>query len=322
MVKYKDYYEILGVTRSSTEKEIKSAFRQLARKYHPDTNKDNKEAEDKFKEINEAYEVLGDTEKRKKYDALGSGFSSGSDFSPPPDFDFGNEGFTNVDFGKGFTTSTESPFSDFFDMLFGETFKSGNSPFEQAFKKRTYSKTSSNVKSKGDDQQIELPLSVEEAFSGTTRKIDITLPGENSKRLEVKIPPNVREGSKIRMAKQGMKGKNGGDAGDLFLVVKLKPHPFFKLVGSDVHSEIKVTPAEAVLGSEVDIPTLDGQVKLVIPAGTQSEKVLRLRGKGLKNKSSVRGDHYVKIKIDIPKLVSEEEKKLYEELSKLEKKKN
>lgn len=323
MVKYKDYYEVLGVSRTATEKEIKSAFRKLARQYHPDTNRGNKAAEEKFKEISEAYEVLGDTDKRKHYDALGSGFRSGSDFTPPPGFDFGGGGFTNVDFGDGFTTSTESPFSDFFEILFGQAFKGSKSPFEEAFKYKTSSKTSSapNTK-KGKDHFIDLPLSVEEAFHGTTRKIDISLPGEEEKRLEVKIPSNVKEGSKIRMSRQGLKGKNGGESGDLYLVVKFKPHPFFSLIGTDVHSEVKVTPAEAILGGEIEIPTLDGPVKLIIPPGTQGEKVLRLRGKGFKDKATgLRGEHFVKVKINIPKNISDEQKRLYLELLKLEKNK-
>ena len=325
MVKFKDYYDMLGVTRNASEKVIKAAYRKLARRYHPDTNKGNKEAEEKFKEINEAYEVLSDPVKRKRYDAIGSGFTAGSEFTPPPGFEF------SFDFGKGFTETQESPFSDFFEMLFGEAFKGkgfsfeeafrtqGESSFEQAFRTGTTYRTR---KQKGKDFFIDLPLAVEETYEGTTRKIDINVPGKESKRLEVKIPPNVRENSKIRMASQGLAGVNGGDSGDLFLVVKLKAHPFFKIEGDDIQSEISITPAEAVIGTEVDIPTLDGPVKLVIPPGTQNEKVLRLRGKGLPfQKSNGRGDHFVKVKISIPVIITEEEKKLYQELSKVQKKK-
>ena len=171
MVKYKDYYEILGISRSSTDKEIKAAFRKLARKYHPDTNKGNKVAEDKFKEINEAYEVLGDKEKRKRYNTLGNNFAAGSDFTPPPGFDF------NFDFGKGFTgtsgTGQEIPFSDFFEMLFGEAFKTKSSPFNETFT-HTYSRP--QTKRRGEDQFIGLTLNIEEAHKGTTRKIDIIIP--------------------------------------------------------------------------------------------------------------------------------------------------
>lgn len=313
MVKYKDYYNILGVSRSATEKEIKTAFRKLARKYHPDTNKGNKEAEEKFKEANEAYEVLGNPDKRKRYDMLGTNFRGGSDFTPPPGFEF------NFDFGKGFTQTQDATFSDFFEMLFGEAFRGGRaSPFQ-----RTYTETYSRPqKRRGEDHFIDLDLSIEEAYKGTSRKIDISIPGEQSKRLEVKIPPNVKEGSKIRMASQGGPGRNGGTQGDLYLVVKYKTHPFFKIEGDDVVSEISITSAEAVLGADIEIPTLDGPVKMVIPPGTQNDKVLRLRQKGwLNSKNSIRGDHFVKVKINIPTVVTEAEKKLYQELSKLQKKK-
>ena len=314
MVKYKDYYDILGVTRNTSDKEIKSAFRKLARKYHPDTNKGNKQAEEKFKEINEAYEALGDPEKRRRYDALGSSFREGSEFTPPPGFDF-----SGFDFRKGFTGTQESPFSDFFEMLFGEAFQGRSSPFGETFRE-TYQST--HRKKRGEDHFIDLPLSVEEAYKGTTRKLDISIPGRDMKRLEVKIPPSVREGSKIRMAGQGLLGKNQGEPGDLYLIVKLKTHPFFKVTGDDIHSEIQIAPHEAVLGTEIEIPTIDGPVKLVIPPGTQNDKILRLREKGLAiPKKSIRGDHFVKIKINIPHILTEEEKKLYQELAKINSKK-
>ncbi len=316
MVKYKDYYEILGVPRSSTEKEIKTAFRRLARKYHPDTNKNNKDAEEKFKEINEAYEVLGDSEKRKRYDTLGNNFRGGNDFTPPPGFDFGfnfNDGFTQ-------TQTQETPFSDFFEILFGEKFKTRTSQFEDKFAD-TY--TRPQGKRRGEDHHINLELSLEEAYKGTTRKLDISVPGRDTKRLEVKIPPNVRENSKIRMAAQGLNGRHGGATGDLYLVVRLKSHVSFKLDGDDIHSEINISPADAVLGTEIETHTLDGPVKMVIPAGSQNDKVLRLRSKGLPHqKKEGRGDQFVKIKITIPPIVSEEEKKLYQELVKLQKRKN
>lgn len=315
MVTYKDYYEILGVPRDATQKEIKTSFRKLARKYHPDTNKGNKQAEEKFKEINEAYEVLGDPDKKRRYDTLGTGFRGGSEFNPPPGFDFA------FDFGKDFTQAKESPFSDFFEMLFGESFKRGASPFEDIFAER-YTRPQTATRRKGDDQLVKMELTVEEAYRGTTRKIDINLPGGGPKRLEVKIPPNVRENSKIRMAGQGLPGKSGGQPGDLYLIVKLKAHPFFKIEDDDIHSEISIAPSEAVLGTEIEVPTLDGPVKMVIPPGTQSDKVLRLRSRGMpKQKREGRGDHFVRIKINIPTVVSEEEKKLYQDLLKLQRKK-
>lgn len=317
MVKYKDYYDILGVSRNATEKEIKTTFRKLARKYHPDTNKGNKQAEEKFKEINEAYEVLSDKEKRRRYDALGSGFTAGSDFKPPPGFDF-----SGFDFTKGFTQKQDTAFSDFFELLFGEAFKgSAYSSFQDVFTE-TYSSPRSQVKRRGEDQFLDMELTIEEAYKGTTRKIDISIPSRNSKRLEVKIPPNVRQNSKIRMAGEGLPGKNGGASGDLYLIVKLKPHPFYKIENNDINSDLSISPSDAVLGTETEIPTLDGPVKMVIPPGTQSSKVLRLRGKGLPlQKKDTRGDHFVKVKINVPTIITEEEKKLYQELAKLQKKK-
>lgn len=313
MVKYKDYYEILGVPRSATEKEIKTAFRKLARKHHPDANRNNKDAEEKFKEINEAYEVLGDAGKRRRYDTLGNSFRGGSDFTPPPGFDF------NFDFSKGFTKTQDSPFSDFFEILFGEALRGRSSPFGETF---TQTYTRHETKRRGEDQSIDLHLSLEEAYKGTTRKIDINVPGHESKRLEVKIPPNVRENSKIRMAGEGLPGRNGGTPGDLYMVVKLKSHPFFKIDGDDINSEISITPAEAVLGSEIEIPTVDMPVKMVVPPGTQNDKILRLRGKGLPHqKKEGRGDHFVRVKINIPTIVTEEEQRFYRELLKLQKKK-
>ncbi len=326
MVKYKDYYEILGVSRSSTEKEIKSAFRKLARKYHPDTNKGNKGAEEKFKEINEAYEVLGDAEKRKKYDLLGSGFSSGSDFRPPPGFEqyfnegFGPEaGFSKKTYNGG---ATEAPFSDFFEMLFGEALKGARpGSFQDVFNQGGTQRTP--PKRKGDDQSIDLDLSLEDAYHGTSRKIDISVPGRDYKRLEVKIPAGVKENSKIRMSGEGLPGKGGAPSGDLYLIVRLKPHSVFRLEGSDIHSDLKILPSQAVLGGEIEVLTLDGPVKMVIPPGTQNDKNLRLRGKGFPKPKGEegRGDHFVKIKINIPTVVSEEEKKLYQELLKLQGKK-
>ena len=315
MVKYKDYYEILGVTRSATEKEVKSSFRKLARKYHPDANKNNKSAEEKFKELNEAYEVLGDSDKRKKYDMLGNNFRGGNDFTPPP-------GFDNFDFSKGFTQTQDSPFSDFFELLFGEALKSRGTGFREF--RDPFSEVSSRqqAKRRGEDHYINMELSIEEAYKGTTRKLDISVPGKDSKRLEVKIPPNVRENSKVRITGEGLPGRNGGSSGDLYLVVKLKAHPFFKIEGDDVQSEVTITPAEAVLGTEIEIPTIDTPVKLVIPPGTQNDKVLRLRGKGFPHtKKEGRGDHFVKIRINIPTIISDDEKKLYEDILKLQKKK-
>jgi DnaJ-class molecular chaperone len=207
-------------------------------------------------------------------------------------------------------------------MLFGETFKNKTTThfddlFTQAYPRQQ------TTKKRGDDQSIKLELTIEEAYRGTTRKMDINISGLPPKRLEVKIPPNVREGSKIRMSGEGSPGKNGGQTGDLYLIVTLKKHPFFVIENDDINSEILITPSNAVLGTEIEVPTLDGPVKMVIPPGTQNDKMLRLRGKGMPHqKREGRGDHFVKVKINIPTVISEEEKKLYQELLKVEKRKN
>ncbi|OGI20832.1 MAG: hypothetical protein A3B68_09890 [Candidatus Melainabacteria bacterium RIFCSPHIGHO2_02_FULL_34_12] len=206
-------------------------------------------------------------------------------------------------------------------MLFGEAFKGRSTPFGEPF---TQTYTRAQTKKRGEDKSLSLELSIEEAYKGTIRKIDISIPGQTSKRLEVKIPPGVRENSKIRMAGEGLPGKNGGPTGDLYLVVKLKPHPFFKVDGDgdNITSEISISPSDTVLGTDVEVPTLDGPVKMVIPPGTQNGKILRLRSKGFPiPKKGLRGDHFVKVKINIPTVISEEERKLYQELRKLEKKK-
>jgi curved DNA-binding protein len=297
LVKFKDYYDTLGVTRTATEKEIKTAYRKLARQFHPDANKGNKASEEKFKEIAEAYEVLKDTDKRRRYDALGANYKHGADFRPPPDFggfsfDFGNMG------GAG------SPFSDFFEMMFGQQFAQGGKvppgfrqPGAQPRRRA--------------DQEAEIELSIEELAKGTIRTLQISGMGVKARTLEVKIPAGVRAGSRVRVS--------GGDQGDLYLRVKVKPHPYFTIDGDNLVAELNLSPAQAVLGSDAMVNTLDGQVKIRVPAGTQNGRLLRLREKGLpKLKSAQCGDQLVRVKITIPPAPTEEEKKLYEELLKLE----
>lgn len=308
MVKFKDYYQILGVPRTASDKEVKSAYRKLARQHHPDANKGNKASEEKFKEIGEAYEVLKDPEKRRRYDMLGANYKAGADFRPPPEyggftFDFGNLG------GKG------SPFSDFFDVLFGQGgfggATQGANPFKgsgmggQATAPRRY------------DQEADIELSVDELVKGSTRTLQITAPGSQPKTLEVKIPPGVRAGSKVRV--QGEGGKGATAAGDLYLRVRVKPNPVFTIDGDNLVSEISLSPAQAVIGAEVSVKTVDGQVKIRVPAGTQNGRMLRLKGKGLPRlKGEQRGDQLVRIKIVIPANVTDEERSLYEQLLKLE----
>lgn len=316
-VKYKDYYQILGVPRSSTDKEIKTAYRKLARQFHPDANPGSKTAEEKFKEITEAYEVLKDPEKRRRYDMLGGNWKAGADFTPPPGFkDF------NFDFGNlgGFAGKSGSPFSDFFDVLFGQTFGAGAATGGAAQAggaapgmKRPQQKF---------DQEAEIELTIEELARGTARNIQVTRPGQAGRTLQVKIPAGVRPGSKVRVPGEGPQNPQGGNSGDLFLRVKVKPHPFLTIEGDNLISELQISAPLAVLGGEATVNTLDGAVHINVPPLSQSGRMLRLRERGLpKLKQTVRGDHLVRLKVTLPTAVSAEEKALYEELLQLEKKK-
>lgn len=311
-VKYKDYYQTLGVPRNATDKDIKAAYRKLAREYHPDANPGNKQAEDKFKELTEAYEVLKDQDKRRRYDMLGANWKAGADFNPPPgfggfNFDFGNLG----GFGKGGGAS--SPFSDFFDMLFGQTFGqpgAGGAAGPDMMGKR----------GRSGDHEAEIELTIEELARGTARNIQVSRVGQAAKTLQVKIPAGVRPGSKVRVPGEAPPSPLGGQAGDLFLKVRVKPHPYLTIDGDNLISELQISAPLAVLGGEAAVNTLDGTVHINIPPLSQNGRMLRLRERGLpKLKQSVRGDHLVRLKVQMPTTITPEEKNLYEELLKLEK---
>lgn len=323
-VSFQDYYEILGVSRTAAEKEIKSAYRKLARKWHPDlhTGKDKETAEEKIKKINEAYEVLSDKEKREKYDRLGANWRSGDDFQPPP-------GAEEFHFYTGGDAGT-SGFSDFFEAIFGGGFgrstrSAGRGPVQ------------------GQDVESELELTLEEAYRGGQKSVQLssremcqacggqgydgrsfcprcggTGVTTNTKTLAVKIPAGVTDGSRIRLKGQGGEGLSGGASGDLFLKVRLLPHPTYKVRGSDLETEVTLWPEQAALGDQVSVPTLDGHVLMRVPAGSRAGKRLRLKGKGLPHKGG-RGDAYVTIKIDIPEQLTAEEEKLYQQLAALRK---
>lgn len=316
-VKYKDYYQTLGVQRTATEKEIKAAYRKLARQYHPDANPGNKQAEEKFKEITEAYEVLKDEEKRRRYDMLGANWKAGADFTPPPGFGGFNFDFSNLQgFGKA-GGGASSPFSDFFDILFGQTFGTQGAQAPGANGAAGRRARSNN------DQEAEIELTIEELARGAARNIQVTRPGQPGKTLQVKIPAGVRPGSKVRVPGEAPPSPVGGPPGDLFLKVRVKPHPYLTLEGDNLISELLVSAPLATVGGEAAVNTLDGVVHINIPALSQNNRMLRLRERGLpKLKQSVRGDHLVRLKVQIPTAISAEEKKLYEELLKIEKSKS
>ncbi len=318
-VKYRDYYEILGVKRGVSQNEVQRAYRKLARKYHPDVSKASN-AEDKFKELNEAYEVLKDPEKRKMYDQLGPNWKSGQDFRPPPGWE------TRSDFGRGGARQTEfqwggsGGFSDFFEELFGgrdfRQARGGAAPggFGQGAVWRQA----------GADQETTIRISLEEAFRGGTKPIILQSQAINpngqlevqERRYEVKIPPGIMPGQRIRLTGQGAEGTGGGPRGDLYMKVEIEPHPVFTLKGHDLYMEAPVSPWEAVLGCEIRLNTLSGNVDLKIPPGTQSAQKLRLRGKGMPNPKGATGDLYVTVLVKVPTHPSDKERELFEELRK------
>lgn len=323
--KFKNYYETLGVSSTATEDEIRKSFRNLARKHHPDVNPGDKSAENRFKEINEAYEVLSDPEKRKKYDQFGADWKTASQAGPPPGWQNGPSGSRDFSeaFGEG---ATGSQFSDFFESLFGSQ-RSGRRG--QGFRMR------------GEDIDAELLLTLEEAHRGGTRTLSLTVQEPcadcggtglkdgktcptcrgagvvpRTKSLEVKIPAGIRENSVIRLAGQGEPGAMGGPPGDLHLHVRLEPHPLFEIVGQDdIQVEVPVAPWEAVLGANVVVPTLESRIEMTIPAGTQAGRRLRLKGQGLNKRNGGRGDEYVKARIVVPPKPTAKERELFEALA-------
>ncbi len=328
-VKYQDYYETLGIPRDASQEQIHAAYRKLARKYHPDINKSS-DAEDKFKRIGEAYEVLRDPEKRKRYDTLGDNWKAGQDFTPPPAWDFfnfgqragsrtgsrtGGRGFDFQFFGD-FGDSSFSGFSDFFETLFG----GGMGGFSGTGRQ---SGTRSSAL-RGQDQEAEITIPLEEAFRGTKRSVTLETIGpaagvparRETKTLEVKIPPGTTDGQRLRLRGQGGKTSGRGTPGDLYLRVRIAPHPIYRLNGHDLELDAPVTPWEAVLGARIEVPIIGGKASVKLQPGTQSGQRLRLRGKGLPRKNGSHGDLYVRIRIEVPKILSSRERQLFEELSK------
>jgi len=287
-VKYKDYYKILGVERGASEDEIKKAYRKLARKYHPDVSKEAN-AKERFQEVGEAYETLKDKEKRAAYDSLGS-HRPGQDFRPPPDWfsRFGRGGGEEADLGG-------IDLSDLFES-FGRGFGRGGAGRR-------------DFKIPGEDYEVTVPLTLEEIARGIEREFRI-----GDKSLRARIPRGATDGERLRLRGKGGPGANGGPPGDLYLNVSILPHPLFRPNGHDLDLEVPVTPAEAALGAQIEIPTLDGEVALKLPAGSKSGQKLRLAGKGLPRPGGGAGDLYAAISIVVPPTLSERERELYQQL--------
>jgi curved DNA-binding protein len=314
-VQYKDYYEILGVPRTANDDDIKKSFRKLAREFHPDVAKDKKRAEEKFKEINEAYEVLSDPAKRKKYDELGANWKSGAEFRPPP----GREGFPG---GQGFRGRGQAGeeyefqfggtgFSDFFEQIFGSRMRGGGFGAQHGFQQEE------ELAERGRDIEGDIMVTLEEAMRGSIRSVSVRRPSGRAVKTEtyqVKIPPGVTEGQKLRVTGRGEAGSGGGESGDLFLRVRLAKHPDFDVDGHDLIYEAELAPWEAVLGTQISVPALDGRVNIKIAAGTQNGQKLRVRGRGLAARDNGRGDLFVVTRIVVPSKTTDFEKKLWEQL--------
>jgi DnaJ-class molecular chaperone len=336
MANTKDYYEVLGIKRGASEDEIKRAYRKLARKFHPDLNPGDKAAEDKFKTLQEAYDVLSDSENRKLYDEYGENWravkagaadsstewESGGASARAAGTRAGGFDFSNFDFGN---FRAGSGGFDIFEEMFGGA---GRGQRRQA--------------GRGADVEAQLELSLEEAHRGGRRTLQMqvaevcptcngtglkdgkvceTCQGAGQvlkpKTIEVNIPAAVRDGSTVRLAGQGGAGSNGSEPGDLYLHIRLRPHPVFTVRGDDLEVSLPIAPWEAVLGAKVQAPTIDGKVELTIPAGAKNGQQLRLRGQGLNKRGGGRGDEYARLKIEVPKQVSDEERRLYEELKRV-----
>lgn len=317
-VKFRDYYETLGVSRDASPEEIRKAYRTLARKYHPDVNKDP-EAETKFKAVNEAYEVLKDPDKRKKYDQLGRDWKAGQDFRPPPGFEsfsfnFGGPGGRGGSFRAG-----GSEFSDFFEALFGGGFHEGfaggggrrargrASPFGGF---EDFSGFEAGPGAFGGDVETEIEVPLEKIVQGGQMSVRVAEQGQAPRSYDIRIPKGIAEGRKIRLAGQGR------DGGDLFLKVKYASDSRFTLEGQDVTVDARVAPWEAALGTKVPVETLDGMIQLTIPAGSSSGRKMRVRGHGLPGRDGARGDLFVRVMIHVPEKLSKKEKELLEQLAK------
>ncbi len=332
-LEYKDYYKILGIERTASADDIRKAFRKLAREHHPDVAKNKKVAEEKFKEINEAHEVLSDPEKRRKYDSLGANWKQGSDFQPPPGWEsFGGKPGRGGRNGRGGGVEFEfdgTGFSDFFEQIFGGRRGGG----------RGFGAEAAPEAERGGDVEADIMVSLEDALKGSVRSISLqrNTPCEacggtgvagrracpachgigataRTETHQVKIPAGILEGQRLRVGGKGQVGAGGGKAGDLLLTIRLAGHPDFRVEGEHLSHDLDLAPWEAVLGASVSVPTLEGAVSIKIPPGTQTGQRLRVRGRGL-GKEGARGDLFVVTRVQVPQKVTDAERALWDELS-------
>lgn len=315
-MEFRDYYEVMGVARDATQDDIKRAYRKLARKYHPDVSEDDA-AEEKFKEVGEAYEVLKDPEKRAAYDQLGKNYKSGQDFRPPPGWDEGFEFSGPGGAGDGYAGyggMGGEQFSDFFENLFRQSQSASQG-------RRRGPGAGQQFNMRGEDRHARVSIAVQDSYTGATRGITLHAPevtddGHVITRditLNVKIPQGIRDGQKIRLAGQGGPGMGGGKAGDLFLEVEFKADSKYRVDGGDVYLNLPVAPWEAALGSKVKVPIPSGDVELKIPAGSNQGSKMRLKGKGLPGKEP--GNLYVVLDVQLPPADNDEAKALYEKMA-------
>ncbi len=290
-MKYKDYYDVLGLSRGASTAEIKRAYRKLARRYHPDVS-DEDNAEERFKEVSEAYEALKDSERRAAYDELGSRWREGEEFTPPPGWSATRESHHFEFTGKSF--------GDFFDSIFGAATAPGSADRHENFRMR------------GSDQTVAVSITLEDSFHGREQLLELRGTGGPDRRIKFKVPKGIVQGQHIRLAGQGMAGYGGEPAGDLLLEIGFSAHPSFTADGRNIHAVLPITPWEAALGAKVEVPTLGGKVAMTIKPGVQAGQKLRLAGRGLPGVPA--GDHVVELTLVMPQVDSDAKRELFEQM--------
>ncbi len=315
----RDYYHVLGIGRTASEQDIKGAYRKLAKRYHPDRNKDDKEAETKFKEIQEAYDVLGDKQKRRQYDqfghaGVGTGAGQEAHWRSGP-------GGVHVHHWNGSPGGIEFDLGDL-EGLFGEM-GGGGGIFDRFVRSRGGVRGARRQPRRGpgpgQDVEHEVTLDFDQAIHGTTLEVDLSRPqpggGMRSQTIQVRVPPGVQPGQRVRVQGKGHPGQRGGPPGNMYIVCRILPHPYFKRLGNDIYLDVPITISEACLGAKIEMPTIDGPTVVTIPAGTASGRKLRLKGKGVVDpRTGGRGDHYAVVRIVPPPELDERQHELLDEL--------